>query len=73
MADGHRLVQVATHVTSFVGRVGVVGLCSCGWLGGEEDEDTRVAVIRLYEDWEAHERGDAPARTKAWPLPPAGL
>src|SRR5271170_7445203 len=44
MADGHRLVQVASHVTSFVGRVGVVGLCSCGWLGGEEGEDTRVAV-----------------------------
>jgi hypothetical protein len=72
MADGHRLVQVASHVTSFVGRVGVVGLCSCGWLGGEEGEDTRVAVLRLYEDWEAHQRGDAPARSHAWPLPPAG-
>jgi hypothetical protein len=52
----HRLVQVASHVTSLVGRVGLVGLCSCGWLAGEESEDTRMVANRLYEAWEVHAR-----------------
>jgi hypothetical protein len=56
MATEHRLIQVASHVTSFVGRVGVVGLCSCGWLGGEEDDDTRRAVLKLNDSWEQHAR-----------------
>ena len=50
MNDEHRLIQVSSHVTS-VGRVGLVGLCSCGWLSGEEGEDTRVAVRFLSESW----------------------
>lgn len=70
MADEHRLVQVVSHVTSFVGRVGVIGLCSCGWLTGEEGEDTRLAVLRLNQAWEAHDQGEAPNPT-SWPLPPA--
>jgi hypothetical protein len=56
MATSHRLIQVTSHVTSFVGRVGVLGLCSCGWLGGEEDDDTRRAVLRLNGSWEQHAR-----------------
>lgn len=54
MANEHRLIQVASHVTSMVGRVGVVGLCSCGWIAGEEGEDTRSAANRLHEAWEVH-------------------
>ncbi len=63
MADGaHKLVQVSSHVTSLGGRVGVVGLCSCGWLGGEEGDDTRGAIRMLFEAWEAHE----PAGSLRW-------
>jgi hypothetical protein len=71
MSDELRLVQVVSHVTSFVGRVGVIGLCSCGWLTGEEGEDTRLAVLRLNQAWEAHDRGEAPPNRASWPLPPA--
>jgi hypothetical protein len=70
MPETHQLVQVASHVTSFVGRVGVVGLCSCGWLGGEEGEDTRLAVLRLNQEWEAHQRGDAPPNRASRPSTP---
>lgn len=70
MPDRHQLVQVASHVTSFVGRVGVVGLCSCGWLGGEEGEDTRLAVLRLNQAWEAHQRGEPPPDRGSRSLPP---
>ncbi len=56
MANEHRITQVASHVTSMVGRVGVVGVCSCGWIAGEEGEDTRSAANRLHEAWEAHTR-----------------
>ncbi len=59
MADDHQIVQVSSHVTSFVGRVGVIGLCSCGWLGGAEGDDTRMAVLKLAEAWEAHGRGES--------------
>jgi hypothetical protein len=62
MASGHRLIQATSHVTSFVGRVGVIGLCSCGWLGGEEGDDTRLAVRKLTEAWEAHARTEATTR-----------
>jgi hypothetical protein len=62
MATGHRLIQATSHVTSFVGRVGVIGLCSCGWLGGEEDDDTRLAVRKLNEAWETHIRTEATTR-----------
>ena len=66
MADEHRLVQVSSHVTSLGGRVGVIGLCSCGWLGGEEGDDTKGAIRRLYEAWDA----DEPAGSLRW-LPSA--
>jgi hypothetical protein len=65
--DGeHRIVQISSHVTSFVGRVGVIGLCSCGWFGGAEGEDTVRAVSKLREDWETH----APDERLAWVNPP---
>jgi hypothetical protein len=57
MNEDHRLVQVSSHVTSFLGRVGIIGLCSCGWLGGEEGEDTRIAVRSFSEAWEGHRGG----------------
>ncbi len=65
MATGHRLIQASSHVTSFVGRVGVIGLCSCGWLGGEEDDDTRLAVMRLKEAWETHAWAEATTRVSS--------
>jgi hypothetical protein len=71
MPEDHRLVQVVSHVTSFVGRIGVIGLCSCGWLAGEEGEDTRLVVLRLNQAWEAHDRGETPPNRASWPLPPA--
>lgn len=71
MTEGHRLVQMSSHVTSVVGRVGVVGLCSCGWLAGEEGEDTRMAVNKLHEAWETHERKADPATAAMWPNRPA--
>jgi hypothetical protein len=60
--DDHKLAQVSSHVTSLGGRVGVVGLCSCGWLGGEEGDDTKGAIRKLYKAWEAHE----PAGSLRW-------
>lgn len=64
--DGeHRIIQVSSHVTSFVGRVGVIGLCSCGWLGGAEGDDTRRAVLKLREAWETH----GPDESLAWANP----
>jgi hypothetical protein len=56
LTDEHKLIQITSHVTSMVGRVGVVGLCSCGWIAGEEGEDTRSAANRLHETWEVHTR-----------------
>jgi hypothetical protein len=50
----HRLTHVTSHVTSMVGRVGAIGLCSCGWIGGEEGEDTRSVANKLHEVWERH-------------------
>ncbi len=65
MAVEHQIVQVSSHVTSFVGRVGVIGLCSCGWLGGAEGDDTSRAVLKLREAWEAH----GPDESLAWANP----
>lgn len=36
MGSEHKIVQISSHVTSVVGGVGIVGLCSCGWLGSAE-------------------------------------
>jgi hypothetical protein len=69
MGEEHRLIQVSSHVTSFVGSVGVIGLCSCGWLAGEEGEDTRIAVHMLSKAWEAHQGGVTTSTSR--PLPPA--
>jgi hypothetical protein len=69
MGEEHRLIQLSSHVTSFVGRVGVVGLCSCGFVIGEEGEDTRMAVLMLSKAWEAHQGGMT--SSSSWPLPPA--
>jgi hypothetical protein len=45
--------------TSFMSR-GVIGLCSCGWLGGEESSDTRRAANAFREAWETHLRTQRP-------------
>jgi hypothetical protein len=67
MRADHRVVQVSSHVTSFLGTVGVIGLCSCGWLGGEEGEDTRVAIRSFSEDWKRHQGGWTPPDAAASP------
>ena len=60
MNEEHRLIQVSSHVTSFVGRVGVIGLCSCGWIAGEEGEDTHIAVRMLCKTFEHHQGAGQP-------------
>lgn len=62
MNEEHRLIQVSSHVTSFVGRVGVIGLCSCGWLAGEEGEDTKIAVRMLQKAFDEHQGEQQPPR-----------
>ncbi len=47
MGDDHKIVQISSHVTSLAGWVGVVGLCSCGWVGSGEDANTKLAVMDL--------------------------
>ncbi len=51
MGNDHKIVQISSHVTSFVGRVGVIGLCSCGWLGSAEGDNTRIATNALIDAW----------------------
>ena len=47
MGNDHKIVQISSHVTSLAGWVGVVGLCSCGWVGTGEDANTKLAVVDL--------------------------
>jgi hypothetical protein len=52
MGDDHKIVQISSHVTSLVGRVGIVGLCSCGWLGSAEGDNTKIATKALIALWQ---------------------
>jgi hypothetical protein len=52
MGSEHKIVQISSHVTSVVGRVGIVGLCSCGWLGSAEGDNTRIATNALIDAWQ---------------------
>ena len=56
MDDQHKIVQISSHVTSLVGRVGIVGLCSCGWVGSAEGDNTRIATNGLVAQWR-HDHG----------------
>ena len=51
MGNDHKIVQISSHVTSLVGRVGIVGLCSCGWLGSAEGDNTKIATNALVALW----------------------
>jgi hypothetical protein len=51
MENHHKIIQISSHVTSLVGTVGIVGLCSCGWLGSAEGDNTRIATIALIDLW----------------------
>jgi hypothetical protein len=60
MGNDHKMVQISSHVTSLAGWVGVVGLCSCGWVGSGEDANTKLAVGDLMAAWrKEHEMKDA--------------
>lgn len=60
MEIDHKIVQISSHVTSLGGNVGIVGLCSCGWLGSAEGGNTRIATHSLINLWnEDHGRVSA--------------
>ncbi len=50
----HRLVTVTSHVVSFEGSVGAIGLCSCGELLSSEGYRTHEVTDALREAWGAH-------------------
>jgi hypothetical protein len=50
----HRLVTVTSHVVSFEGSVGAIGLCSCGELISAEEYRTHEVTDALRESWMAH-------------------
>ncbi len=51
MGNEHKIVQISSHVTSLVGRVGIIGLCSCGWLGSAEGDNTKIATNAFLDIW----------------------
>lgn len=56
MAKKHKLVKVSSHMTHYMGRVRVAGLCRCGWIGGEEGDTAELAVRKFRKVWEFHRR-----------------
>jgi hypothetical protein len=58
--DECKIVQVSSHVTSLAGWVGIVGLCSCGWLGSGEDANTKLALSNFMDGWEKEHAAGAP-------------
>ncbi len=50
----HKFVSVTSHVVSFEGSVGVIGLCSCGELISAEGYRTLEVTDSLKEAWRAH-------------------
>ena len=52
--DEHRLVNVTSHVVSFEGSVGLIGLCSCGELMSAEGYRTHEVTNALRDTWRRH-------------------
>jgi hypothetical protein len=50
----HRLVNVTTHVLSFEGSVGAIGVCSCGELISAEGYRTHEVTKELRDGWRTH-------------------
>jgi hypothetical protein len=50
----HRLVNVTSHVVSFEGSVGAIGLCSCGELISAEGYRTHEVTRELRDAWRTH-------------------
>jgi hypothetical protein len=50
----HKLVNVTSHVVSFEGSVGAIGLCSCGELISAEGYRTHQVTKDLKDAWKAH-------------------
>jgi hypothetical protein len=50
----HRLVNVTSHVVSFEGSVGAIGLCSCGELISAEGYRTHEVTKDLLDAWRTH-------------------
>jgi hypothetical protein len=50
----HRLVNVTSHVLSFEGSVGAIGLCLCGELISAEGYRTHEVTKELRETWRKH-------------------
>ena len=53
----HRLVNVTSHVVSFEGSVGAIGLCSCGELLSAEAYRTHEVTDALRDAWKRHVTG----------------
>ena len=52
--DEHRLVDVTSHVLSFEGSVGAIGLCSCGEVISAEGYRTHEVTQALRDAWRTH-------------------
>jgi hypothetical protein len=50
----HKFVNVTSHVVSFEGSVGVIGLCSCGELISAEGYRTHEVTDSLRDAWKKH-------------------
>ena len=50
----HRLVNITSHVVSFEGSVGLIGLCSCGELVSAEGYRTHEVTNALKDAWRGH-------------------
>ena len=50
----HRFVNVTSHVLSFEGSVGAIGLCSCGELISAEGYRTHEVTKELRDAWKTH-------------------
>jgi hypothetical protein len=50
----HRLVNITSHVVSFEGSVGLIGLCACGELISAEGYRTHEVTIALRDAWRGH-------------------
>jgi len=50
----HRILNVTSHVLSFEGTVGAIGLCSCGELISAEGFRTHEVTKELRDRWQMH-------------------